>query len=80
MLLDPTNPVYNTIILYILLICTILLVKPTFMYCHKSKKFKSFGFESNQTLFSFPVISIANVILLYLFFLGVEVTHDYLDK
>ena len=79
-LLNPENPVYNTIIFYILITCVLLVVKPKFMYCHKTNKFKSFGLEKKQTLFSFPVISISSGILLYLLFLGIEIIHNYLSK
>lgn len=78
MLINPSNPVYNTIIFYILLICIVLLTKPSIMYCHKTNKFKPFGCGEGQTVFSFPAVSIASGIILYIFFLGIEVVHDYL--
>ena len=80
MLIYPNNPVYNTIIFYILIICIILLTRPSFMFCYKTGKFKPFGCGKGQTLLSFPTISIASGIILYIFFLGVEIVHDYLAE
>ena len=79
MLINPDNPVYNTIIFYILITCIILITKPKFMYCYKTNKFKPFGCGKKQTLLSFPTVSIGSGILLYILFLGVEIVHDYLS-
>jgi hypothetical protein len=78
-MINPDNPLYNTIIFYILIMCIILMTKPSIMYCNKTNKFKSFGCGVNQTLLSFPTASMTCGILLYLFFLGIEIMNNYLS-
>ena len=80
MLINPNNPVYNTIIFYILITCIILITRPDFLYCSKTNKFRPFGCDKGHTILSFPVISIGSGIILYLFFLGVEIVHNYLSE
>jgi Ca2+/H+ antiporter len=79
-LINPNNPVYNSIIFYILTISIILLLKPKFMYCYKTNKFKTFGFGKHKTFFSFPCVAIILSILFYMIFLWIEITFQYLDK
>ena len=71
------SPIYNTIFFYILIFIIILVLKPDFMYCQKSKKFKSFGLGKDQTVLCLPIISIISVITLYLIFLVVQILGDY---
>ena len=80
MVLDPDTPIYNTIIFYILIVCTLLIIRPKFMYCRKSKRFKSFGFGKNQTLLAFPFISISSGIILYMIFLWISILYSFLNK
>ncbi len=77
-LVDPSTPVYNTIIFYILIICILLILKPQFMYCEETDKFKHFGLSENQTIFSFPLIAIGSGIILYIIFLLVNMLSDRL--
>lgn len=79
-IIDPSRPLYNTIVFYILIICILLITKPQFMYCHKTKKFKSFGLSSNQTIFSFPLVAISSGIVLYSIFLTLHILCKYLDE
>ncbi len=78
-LINPETPVYNTIIFYILVICILLIIKPEFMYCDKTNKFKPFGLDKDKTIFCFPTISIGSVIILYLFFVSIEILHNHLS-
>lgn len=80
MVLVESSPVCNTIIFYILLIIIILIFKPNIMYCNKTNKFKSFGVGKNQTIFCFPIVCLSSVIILYLFFLVMDVLYKYLDS
>lgn len=80
MIINPYTPVFNTIIFYILIVCLILIVKPKFMYCHKSNRFRQFGFGKGQTLLAFPSVCVGSGILLYLFFIMIEVVCLMLDK
>ncbi len=78
-IINPNAPVYNTIIFYIMIVCLLLIIKPTFMYCHKTQKFKQFGCGPNRTLLSFPLVTIGVGIILYMLFLGVDTITKYLD-
>lgn len=64
------TPIYNAIFFYIILILLILFIKPSFMFDYQENKYKSFGVEHNQTIFSFTTIVLGGGILIYLFFLG----------
>lgn len=79
-MISPNQPVYNTVIFYIIIVCIILLIKPNFMYCHKTKQFKAFGCNKNQTLTSFPVVCISTGIVLYMIFLWIKIMNQYLNK
>jgi hypothetical protein len=78
-LVNPSSPVYNTILFYILFVVIILIMKPQFMYCDKTKRFKSFGCGSDQTICCFPIICFASVVILYIIFLFVQILNEYLD-
>lgn len=75
-----TSPVYNTILFYILLVTLILVLKPAFMYCNKTKKFKPFGCGEGHTLACFPIVILTSVIVFYLIFLMIEIINDYLEN
>lgn len=74
-----STPIYNTIIFYILIVVLVLLIKPDFMYSNKSKKFKSFGFGEDKTLFCFPLVCIVSVVILYFIFLSIDIFSNYLE-
>ena len=81
MILSPGHPVYNSIIFYIIIICLVLLIKPNFMYCKKTQKFKTFGISSKHTtIVTFPIFSITVAILLYMIFLCISILNKLLDK
>lgn len=80
MVLDPTTPIYNTLIFYILLVCIFLIIRPKFMYCYKTKRFKPFGTGKDQTLLSFPFISIGSGIILYMIFLWISILYNIVEK
>ena len=73
MIINPYTPVFNTIVFYILIICLILIMKPKSI-------FKPFGTGKNETLFAFPTVCLGTGILLYLFFMIVEVLCYALNK
>ena len=80
MFVDPSTPVYNTIIFYIMIVCIILITKPSFMYCHETKRFRAFGCGEKDTIMSFPLVSIGSGVLLYLFFLLIYILSEFLEK
>jgi len=67
-MLDPCNPLNNTILIYIISVISIYYIKPMFMYSYKENKFKSFGFGLDKTPLSFPILSISLAIILYIIF------------
>ncbi len=74
--IDPKSAVYNTIVFYVLIICVILITKPSFMFCNKTQRFKPFGLGNKQTLFSFPVVSMATGVTLYMIFLWISIIYN----
>lgn len=79
-LIDPTSPVYNTIIFYTMFMIIILIMKPKIMYSEELKKFKSFGCGENQTLLSLPFVGLSMAVILYFVFLMIEVLNNYIEK
>ena len=71
--------IYNIILIYIILIAIILIMKPGFMYCYETNKFKSFGVNDNQTLFCLFNVSIIIIVVLFIFFLSLEILYINLD-
>ena len=51
-----SNPLYNSLKIYIILIIALIYIKPTFIYDKKNKKFKQFGIDKNCTIFSLPLL------------------------
>lgn len=55
--------------------------KPSFMYCDKINKFKSFGCgKEGTTIMCFPVVAISLAIVLYLFFLITDIMINMIPK
>ena len=80
MIISPSNPVYNSIIFYIIIICLVLIIKPKFMYCRRANRFKEFGIAKNKTIITLPVFSITIAIILYMIFLLVSILNGLLSK
>lgn len=64
------TPIYNAFFFYILMILLIIFTKPSFMFDYQENKYKSFGVEHNQTLFTFTTVVLGGGIIIYLVFLG----------
>lgn len=64
------SPLYNTLLVYIIMIVAILVIKPAFMYDYTENRFKSFGLANNETFFSFSFSALAGGVIVYLFFLA----------
>lgn len=79
-IINPNNPLCNTIIFYIIIFSIILIIKPSFMYCDKTNKFKQFGCQEGQTIFCLPLITISIGIILYIFFLFIEIVYNSINK
>ena len=67
-MLDIKSPLHNTVLFYIIIVITLLFIKPRSMYCYETNKFKQFGCNENQTLIPFSIVSISSGIILYMVF------------
>ena len=80
-LLNPTNPLMNTIIIYIVTIILLLYNKPKIIYDKKTKKFKQFGLNKGKSILSLPILVILIAIVYYIFFFyfasSIEVYKSY---
>ena len=61
------NPLYLTIIIYLILVGAILYTKPNFLYMENSKKLKIFGTgsKSQKTIFPLWLIFLISLVLVY---------------
>jgi len=62
---DIDRVLYASVIIYLILMITLILIQPSIMFDHKMKKLKSFGFDDKETLFALPVIGIVASVLIY---------------
>ena len=62
------NSMYCQIIIYVVILLLIYVTKPKIIYDENKQKFKDFGSNNDQTLFSLPVISISLALFIYLIF------------
>ena len=77
-LFNPHNAVLNSVIIYIILIMSIVILKPEFIYNKDTGKFKKFGNKENQTYFTFPIIAVISSIIIYSIFSLIEnSSYDY---
>ena len=71
-MLNPLNPVLNTIIVYILTIILLLYNKPSIIYDKKTKKYKQFGTTKGKSILSLPILIILIAIFTYIIFFYIE--------
>ena len=64
--MDINNPIQNTIIFYLLIMASIVILKPKQFY--ENNKIKSFGFDNNHTILSFHIVGIILPVILYALF------------
>ena len=80
-LLNPKNPLINTIILYIITISLLLYYKPKIIYDKKSKKFKQFGLNKHKSILCLPILAVLLAIIYYIFFFyfasSIEIYQNY---
>jgi hypothetical protein len=55
-----------------IIIISIIIFKPDFLYDNKHKRFKSFGTRKNTTILSLPIFSILLAVLIYTFFQWID--------
>lgn len=71
-MLDPLNPLYNSLLTYIFIIILLILYKPNIIYNKKSKKFKQFGVNKDSSLLPLPILSLLVAIIIYVVFSYIE--------
>lgn len=59
------NTLYNSILIYLVMVALIIAIKPNFIYDHKNKRFREFGIGDNKTPLSFPVLCMASAMTVY---------------
>lgn len=67
-LLDPYNPAFSAIVLYIIFVLIIAVGKPNFLYDATTNKFRKFGSQPGETYFTVYVVAIVACIILYYVF------------
>ena len=71
-LINPQNSLFNSIIIYIILISLVIYNKPKFIYDKKRKKFKEFGMGYDKSIISLPILSILIAVITYIIFFYIE--------
>ena len=71
-LLNPLNPLINSIVVYIILILLLIYNKPSIIYNKKTKKFKQFGMAEGKSVLSLPILAILLSIIIYIIFSYIE--------
>lgn len=64
------KPLYNTIIVFTIVIFILYIAKPTIIYDHKKQKFKHIGINKTVPIYSL-IVFIA--IIIYLFFFSISI-------
>jgi len=75
-----SNPLFDSIKFYILVMLILIFIKPEFMYSKKNKKYKKLGYKKNQTLFTMPILSILIAIIIYIFVLLIHKLNSNKEK
>ena len=65
-------PVFNAIILFIIIVIILYISKPDFIYSRKYNKFKQFGINKDETIVSFPILCLSSSIFSYFIFYLIE--------
>ena len=73
MLLSVDNPVYNTIIVFSVIMLLVYITKPDVVYDNEKHEFRQFGMTDGKTLLPIYVIGILLAIILYVFFYYISI-------
>ncbi len=73
-LINPLNPLFNSIIVYIIIISLLIYNKPKIIYDKKTKKFKQFGMTEGKSILSLPILVILISIVTYIIFFYISVS------
>jgi hypothetical protein len=77
MIINPSATIFNTIVFFILIIVGLAIFKPNFLYDHKLKKFKNFGYGEDKTIFALPVMGVICAITVYFLFSSIETINNF---
>jgi hypothetical protein len=75
-----SNPLFNSLKVYIIIIILLVFFKPNFIYDNDTKKFRQFGTNKGNTIFSLPVLSIFLAVILYIIFLSIDKLNNNSNK
>jgi len=79
-ILSNDNPLYNTIIIFSVIMGILFLTKPNLIYCSKTKQFRQFGTSRGKTLLPIYIIGILLAVVLYVFFYSIMKKKDHLNN
>jgi hypothetical protein len=72
--INPFNPLFNSIIVYTIIILLLIYNKPNLIYDKKTKKFKQFGMTRGKSILSLPIFAIIIAIITYIIFFYIYVS------
>ena len=79
LILSDTNPLYNTMLIFTVIMITLFLTKPNLIYCSKTNRFRQFGTSHGDTLIPIYIIGILLAVILYVFFYSIMKKKDMLS-
>jgi len=66
------SSLFNSILIYLLIMFLVIYNKPNFIYDKKRKKFKEFGLTNDRSILSLPILSIIIAVVTYVIFFYIE--------
>jgi len=66
------SSLFNSILIYLLIMFLVIYNKPNFIYDKKRRKFKQFGLTNGRTIISLPILSIIIAVITYVIFFYIE--------
>ena len=79
-LINPLNPLFNSIIVYIIIILLLIYNKPNLIYDKKTKKYKQFGMNHGKSILSLPILAILIAIITYVIFYHISISANIMIK
>jgi len=80
LILSDCNPLYNTTIIFTVIMIILFLTKPNLIYCSKTNRFRQFGTSRGNTLLPIYIIGILLAVILYVFFYSIMKKKDQPDQ
>lgn len=66
-----SNYTYCAILIYIIIMISLVMIKPQFLYDHNKKQYKGLGSIEGKTMLSLPVLSVVIAIIIGLIFCNI---------